>query len=242
MNRLITMFMAIILAMMFSMAALSEAQDMGNNQALNAKQQSIVTISAFTASGNMEKLQTALNECLDAGLTVNEIKEILVQLYAYCGFPRSLNAIGSFMAVLEKREKQGIKDNIGREASPFPTNKSSIELGTEIQTRLVGQPVKGPIYTFAPAIDQFLKGHLFGDIFGRDLLDFQTREIVTISALAGMAGVNPQLQAHLNIGFNTGLTEAQMKSLVSVLKVKVGQEEAANANEILGKVLRGRLK
>jgi len=85
-----------------------------------------------------------------------------------------------------------------------------------------------------------LKGHLFGDIFGRDNLDFQSREIATISALANIEGVNPQLQAHITIGFNTGLTEAQMRSLISVLDVKVGKKEADNASEILGKVLSSR--
>ena len=191
----------------------------------------------------MEKLKTALNEGLDAGLTVNEIKEILVQLYAYAGFPRSLNGIDTFMGVLEEREKKGIKDELGKEPSPLPANKSSIELGTEIQTtpdRSAGH--RGKYITFAPAIDQFLKGHLFGDIFGRDNLDFQSREIATISALANMEGVNPQLQAHFNIGFNIGLTEAQMRSLISVLEAKVGKKEADNANEILSKVLSSRAK
>ena len=235
-------FVAILFASIFSYVAITEAQKMDADQALSAKQQSIIPIAAFTANGDMEKLKTALNEGLDAGLTVNEIKEILVQLYAYAGFPRSLNALDAFMRVMEERQKKGIKDKPGREPSPLPSNKSSIELGTEIQTRLVGKPVTGAIYTFAPAIDQFLKGHLFGDIFGRDNLDFQTREIATISALANMEGVNPQLQAHFNIGFNTGLTEAQMRSLISVLEAKVGKKEAANAYEILGKVLSNRAK
>jgi 4-carboxymuconolactone decarboxylase len=87
-----------------------------------------------------------------------------------------------------------------------------------------------------------LKGHLFGDIFGRDNLDFQSREIATILALASMEGVNSQLQAHFNIGFNTGLTESQMRSLISVLEAKVGKKEADNAYEILGKVLSNRVK
>jgi alkylhydroperoxidase/carboxymuconolactone decarboxylase family protein YurZ len=78
---------------------------------------------------------------------------------------------------------------------------------------------------------------LFADIFGRDNLDFQSREIATIAALSSMKGVNSQLQAHFRIGMNTGLTEAQMNSLVSVLKSKVGKPEADNANEILNKVL-----
>jgi alkylhydroperoxidase/carboxymuconolactone decarboxylase family protein YurZ len=212
------------------------------NESLNAKQKSIVPIAAFTASGDLERLKPALNEALDAGLTVNEIKEVLVQMYAYAGFPRSLNGISTFMNVMEEREKKGIKDKIGREASPLPANKTSIELGTEIQTRLAGRPVTGPIYTFAPAIDQFLKGHLFGDIFGRDNLDFQSREIATISALANMTGVNPQLQSHFNIGLNVGLTEPQLRSLISVLEARVGKKEAGNANEVLGNVLSSKSK
>lgn len=240
MNRLITEFLAIILAMMFIIAAISEAQPMDKNQALSSKRQGIIPIAAFTAKGDLEKLKVSLNEGLDAGLTVNEIKEILVQLYAYSGFPRSLNGIGTFMGVMEERQKKGVKDETGREASPLPANKSTVELGTEIQTRLVGKPVTGAIYTFAPAIDQFLKSHLFGDIFGRDNLDFQSREIATISALASMDGVNPQLQAHFNVGLNTGLTETQLKNLISVLRAKVGKKEADNASEILGKVLSGR--
>ena len=139
MNRLIIQYLAIILALMFSIAAISEAQPMDKNQALSSKQQSIIPIAAFTAKGDLEKLKVSLNEGLNAGLAVNEIKEILVQLYAYTGFPRSLNGIGTFMTVMEERQKKGIKDEIGREASPFPANKSSVELGTEIQTSLVGR-------------------------------------------------------------------------------------------------------
>jgi 4-carboxymuconolactone decarboxylase len=236
MSRKLTTFLAFIFASMLIFAAISEAQTM-KKEGLNARQQSIVTIAAFTAKGDLQKLQTALNGGLGAGLTINEIKEILVQLYAYCGFPRSLNAIGAFMGVMEERRAKGIRDEIGKEPSPLPANKSRIELGTEIQTRLIGAPATGGYITFAPAIDEFLKGHLFGDIFGRDNLDFQSREIATISALAGMDGVNSQLQSHFNVGFNTGLTEAQMRSLISVLEAKVGKKEADNANEVLSKVL-----
>jgi 4-carboxymuconolactone decarboxylase len=241
MNNKIAVLLASIFVVMFSIAAVSEAQTM-KDEGLNARQKGIVPIAAFTAGGDMQGLKTALNEGLDAGLTVNEIKEILIQMYAYAGFPRSLNGIDNFMGVLEERGRKGIKDAPGREPGPMPADRSSIELGTEIQTRLVGKPVTGPIYAFAPTIDRFLKCHLFGDIFGRDNLDFQSREIATIAALANMKGVNSQLQSHFNVGLNVGLTEPQMRSLISVLQAKVGKNEAENANEILGKVLSGRAK
>jgi len=241
MNNKINVMLASILVVISSIVNLSEAQTV-KSEGLSARQKGIVPIAAFTASGDLQKLNTAFNEGLDAGLTVNEIKEVLIQMYAYAGFPRSLNGIAAFMGVLEERGKKGIKNEIGKEPSPMPANKSSIELGTENQTRLVGRPVTGAIYTFAPAIDQFLKAHLFGDIFGRDNLDFQSREIATIAALANMTGVNSQLQSHFNVGINVGLTEAQMRSLISVLEARVGKKEADNANEILSKVLSNRAK
>jgi 4-carboxymuconolactone decarboxylase len=241
MNNKLTALWAGLLISVFGIVTILEAQTM-KNDALNAKQKNIVTIAAFTANGDLQKLKTALNEGLDAGLTINEIKEVLVQLYAYAGFPRSLNSINTFIAVLEERQQKGIKDELGKEPSPMPADKSSIELGTEIQTRLIGAPATGKYITFAPAIDQFLKGHLFGDIFGRDNLDFQSREIATISALSNIEGVNPQLQSHFNVGFNTGLTEAQMRSLISVLEARVGKKQADNAYEILGKVLSDRAR
>jgi 4-carboxymuconolactone decarboxylase len=227
------------LALMLSIATIADAQTV-ITQALNPKQQSIVAISAFTGNGDQEKLKTALNEGLDAGLTVNEIKEVLVQLYAYAGFPRSLNGINTFIGVMEEREQKGIKDELGKEPSSMSANKSSIELGTEIQTRLIGAPATGKYIAFAPAIDKFLKGHLFGDIFGRDNLDFQSREIATISALASMAGVNPQLQSHFNVGFNVGLSLAQVRSLISVLESKIGAKEAENASAVLEKAIAAR--
>lgn len=240
-----TAFLAVICVVMFSFAAISEAQNMDANQALSAKQQSIIPIAAFTANGDMEKLRTALHEGLDAGLTVNEIKEILVQMYAYAGFPRSLNGINTFMAVMDERQAKGIKDEMGKEASPVPADMNKDEYGAKVRARLGGREVIPPpsgYQLFTPVIDTFLKEHLFADIFARDNLDYQNRELATIAALASMTGTAGQLQFHLGAAMNTGLTEAQMKDFISVLKSKVGTKEAESAYEILGKVLSNRAK
>lgn len=115
---------------------------------LNPKQQSIVAISSFTANGDLEKLKSALNEGLDAGLTVNEIKEVLVQLYAYAGFPRSLNGINTFMAVMDERKAKGISDKEGREASPMPANWNRDEYGARVrQSSAAGTPSPRPAAT-----------------------------------------------------------------------------------------------
>lgn len=222
-------------AIMMTSFALSFAQ---SSSALSTKEQSLVTISAFTANGDISRLREALKEGLDVGLSVSEIKEVIVQLYAYAGFPRSLNALHAFMDVLKERKKAGINDAPGRTANPYPINKSKLEFGTENQTRLVGTPVKGEVYEFAPAIDQFLKEHLFGDIFGRDILDYRTREIATISALGSISGAGNQLRSHFNVGMHNGLTQQQLYGIVSIIKAKVGDTEGNNAEMVLRAVLK----
>jgi alkylhydroperoxidase/carboxymuconolactone decarboxylase family protein YurZ len=244
-NRQITPFLAVICSSMFSFVAISETQKMDANQALSAKQQSIIPIAAFTANGDMDKLRTALHAGLDAGLTVNEIKEILVQMYAYAGFPRSLNGINAFMAVMDERQAKGIKDEMGKEASPLPTDMNKDEYGAKVRARLAGREMIPPpsgYQLFTPVIDTFLKEHLFADIFARDNLDYQSRELATIAALASMTGTAGQLRFHLGAAMNTGLTEAQMKGFISVLKSKVANKEAEKANEILAEVLSNRAK
>jgi alkylhydroperoxidase/carboxymuconolactone decarboxylase family protein YurZ len=60
--------------------------------------------------------------------------------------------------------------------------------------------------------------------------------------LASMEGVSAQLQSHFNAGFNVGLTQAQMRSLIAVLESQVGRTEAGNASAILDKVIATRAK
>lgn len=93
---------------------------------LDNKQQAIIPIAAFAAKGDTEKLAAEIQHGLDTGLTINEIKEVLIQLYAYAGFPRSLNALGVLMGVVEQRQQQGITDNAGEDASSFPENWNAL--------------------------------------------------------------------------------------------------------------------
>lgn len=199
---------------------------MSSASTLSAKQGSIAPIAAAMAVGDMARLDTALNRGLDAGLTVGEAKEILVQLYAYAGFPRSLNALGELMKVLEARKQRGTHDTAGREPAPIPEGRELLAVGIANQTKLIGAPVRGPLFEFAPAIDDFLKRHLFGDIFARDNLDWQSRELATVGALAALPGVESQLLSHVAVSLNVGLTTAQLRQVADALAAD-GEADAA---------------
>lgn len=192
-------------------------------------------IACFEAKGDQESLSVVINDGLDAGLTVSQIKEALSQLYAYTGFPRSLNALGTLKTVVEQRGSDPQKTTIaGDDASPLPSSYDALRQGTDVQTMLTGQPFD---YTFAPATDYYLKAHLFGDIFARDNLTYADRELVTVSALSGLEGVEPQLLAHVKGARNMGLTDSQLQDIVVALLRYVGKSEAARASGAVAQVL-----
>ncbi len=166
------------------------------------------------AKGDMMALESAIHNGLEAELTVSQIKEALSQLYAYTGFPRSLNALGVLQRVIGDRQAKGVKVIMGEDASPLSEDYDALKEGTRVQTQLVGKAFE---YEFAPATDYYLKAHLFGDIFARDNLTYADRELVTVSALSSLEGVEPQLKAHIAGARNMSVTEEQLQGIVVAL-------------------------
>ena len=205
---------------------------------LSRQQQTIPLIAAFMATSDMPNLSIALNQGLDAGLSISETREILVQLYAYVGFPRSLNALNELMTVVQARKQRGIEDAPGHEPSrAIPIGDELLAAGTANQTRISGAPVKGPVFEFAPVINQFLQTHLFGDNFERDNLDWQSRELATVGALAATPGVEPQLRSHMAASLRVGLTAAQLHEVTVLLKKHGDAQTADRANTALTQAL-----
>jgi 4-carboxymuconolactone decarboxylase len=236
-NKIIKGLLFFILTL--NITTMNAQNNINANPTLTAQEQSIVTIAALTAVTDLERLKTELNRGLDAGLTVNEIKEVLVQMYAYCGFPRSLSGISTFMTVVAERKAKGIKDAEGKEVSPISDTTDKYERGRKTLEALTktSQVKPAPGFgEFAPRIDAFLKEHLFADIFDSDVLDFQQRELATIATLSAMEGVAPQLQSHLAMGMNTGLTESKLKQVFSLIEKHIGKRQAEVANNVLSKM------
>lgn len=240
-KRMMTALLIMAIAMINNVSA-QQKTDM--KKQLSPKQQSIIAIAAVTAKGDLIKLKPVLNTALDAGLTINEIKETIVHLYAYTGFPRSLRGLQTFMAVLEERKAKGINDKKGAEASPINDGRSKYERGKAILEELTGVQETGPktgYAAFAPEIEVFLKEHLFADIFERDVLTYVERELVTVSVLSSIGGVEPMLRSHLNICLNVGITPSQLQQFIKTIKSTIGIKEAKVAQSVLEEVLKSKI-
>lgn len=190
------------------------AQNTMNSTILTPEQQSFVALASYEAIGDQVSLREAINTAFDNGLTLNQIKEVFSHLYAYTGFPRSLNALNTLQAVVNERAEAGRPVVEGPDASPLPADYNSLEAGTKVQTELCG-----PVHVaFSPANDYYLKAHLFGDIFARDVLTYQQRELVTVSALAAMQGTEPQLNSHKRIAQTSGWSSEVVEAAAALAK------------------------
>lgn len=237
-NILVITFLMIMLLSSAIVNAQAKAE-----QNLNDQQRAIVRISALTGKGDLQKLKAALNTGLDASLTINQIKEVIVHVYAYAGFPRSIRGLQTFMAVLDERKAKGINDEIGAEATAIQDQRSKYDRGKATLDSLLGAPQSSTqtgYSAFAPIIEVFLKEHLFADIFERDVLSYPQRELVTVSVLAGIGGVEPMLRSHLTICLNVGLTPGQLQQFVDIIKSSIGVDQARAAQLIFNEVLKGK--
>ena len=209
------------------------------NRVLEAREQAIVSIAAYTGKGDLAHLRQALVKGLESGMTVNEVNEVLIHAYAYCGFPRSLRAIQTFMQVIEERKSMGIKDVEGREASAIEDGGSRYERGRDILAEISGTSAAVPkagYAVFAPTIERFLKEHLFADLFERDLLTYRERELATVSVLAGVGGVEPMAYGHMSICLHLGITPEQLTALLNIVEINLGKKSSDPLRDVLGQL------
>lgn len=221
--------------------ATSEAENRHteSNKVLSVRDQAIVAVASYTGKGDLEHLRLTFVKALEAGMTINEINEVLIHAYAYCGFPRSLRAIQTFMQVVDERKANGINDTVGSDASTTPNNKSRYELGRDVLAEISGTPVDAPktgYAVFAPTIERFLKEHLFADLFGRDLLTYRERELATVSILAGVGGVEPMAYGHMSICLHLGITAEQISALLNIVETNLGKTCSEPLREVLNQL------
>ena len=169
---------------------------------------------ALEARGDLQRLDTAIRKALDGGVSVNKMKDAFAGLYAYTGFPRSLNALNTLEHVLSQRRAAGIIDDEGQpfcRPAVWDDATLALQLGTDMQTRDEGGTPWN--YTFCPQADYYMKSHLFGDIFACDQFTPAERELITVSALSAMDGVTPQFEGHKECAVFMGNTKEQVDYL-----------------------------
>ena len=218
----------------------AEARYAEANKVLTSREQAIVAVASYTGKGDLEHLKVAFVRALKAGMTINEVNEVLIHAYAYCGFPRSLRAIQTFIQVVDEHKANGINDKVGREASIITNSGNRYERGRDVLAEISGVPAdapKGGYALFAPVIERFLKEHLFADLFERDLLTYRERELATVSILAGVGGVEPMFKSHAAICLHLGIMPEQLSALLNIVETNLGKNYSEPLRIVLNQLI-----
>ena len=235
--------MTTLLGVLFG-CGIAASQTPKAEQAMDSKRQHIAEVATLTSMGDLDKLKTVLTDGLNDGMTVSELKEVMVHTYAYCGFPRALRGLQTLVAVLDERKAKGFEDDWGREASPITDARRKYERGRDILAEISGVPVDAPKADYAvlaPEIEVFLKEHLFADLFERDVLTYAERELTTVTVIASLGkGVEPMLKGHMGIALNVGVTPDELRGVLAIVEKNVGRSEADGGRLVLNELLQSK--
>ncbi|MBA4057100.1 MAG: carboxymuconolactone decarboxylase [Marivirga sp.] len=219
--------------------------DIYTRDGLDLKSKEIAVVAALTAMGTAQpQLKVHFNGALNTGSSVNEVKEVILQMSVYSGFPSCINAMNALKEVLKERQEQGIKDSIGKTAT-VPASTDRLKTGEHELYQLdslQADQLKKAFDDLSPELVKFTLGFAYADILSRDNLSKKHRQIATIAALTALGNAQPQLKFHINAGLNIGLTIEEVREIMLLMTIYAGFPSAINGTNILKEVVAGRTK
>ncbi len=217
--------------------------DIYTKDGLDLKSKEIAVVAALTAMGTAQpQLKVHINGALNTGSSINEIKEVILQMSVYSGFPSCINGMNSLKDVLKERQENGITDNNGNSATNTGET-DRLKVGEEELSKLDSLQVerlKNIYDDFSPELVRFTLEYGYGDIFSRDNLSKKHRQIATIAALTALGNAQPQLKFHINSGINIGLTKENVEDIMLLMSVYSGFPSAINGMNMLKDVINER--
>ena len=103
-----------------------------------------------------------------------------------------------------------------------------------------GEHVIDALHDIAPDLGKYIVEFAFGDIYCRENLTLQEREMITLSSLMTLGGCENQLDVHINGSLNVGITPQKIIEVFLQCIPYTGFPRVLNAVGIAKKVFKSR--
>ena len=103
-----------------------------------------------------------------------------------------------------------------------------------------GEAVIDSLADIAPDLGRYIVEFAFGDIYTREGLSLQERELVTIASLLTAGGCEPQLRVHLGGALNVGVPPEKIVEVLIHCVPYVGFPRVLNAVSVAKEVFAAR--
>ena len=98
-----------------------------------------------------------------------------------------------------------------------------------------GEKVIQTLEDIAPDLGEYIIEFAFGDIYSRQGLSLQEREMITITSLLTLGGCEPQLEVHINGSLNVGISPEKIIETFIQCITYVGFPKVLNATFVAKK-------
>jgi 4-carboxymuconolactone decarboxylase len=201
---------------------------------LDRKTRVILILASIIGSHAVSEFKIMVTAALNVGVTPIEIKEILYQSVPYVGMPQAFDFIHATNDVLAAR---GIQLPLESQSTTDP--KTRYDTGLAVQKAVFGTTID-EMYERSPKdqlhIQRFLSANCFGDYYTRTGLDINVRELVTLSILIALGGVESQIKGHMRGNLNLGHRRDMLLDVITQLLPWVGYPRTLNALSCLNEV------
>jgi 4-carboxymuconolactone decarboxylase len=212
-----------------------------NRPGLSLKSREFASLAMVIVGSNQNSsVQAHVEGALRAGATETEIKELVLQMTAYAGYPKTVTVVTAVQQMLVDLKQRGIsaassQPNLERRRQA-ESNEVRYRRGLEALNQISkasGEAVVNSFEDIAPDLGRYILEFSYGDVFSRPNLDLKTRELATVAALTGLSTTASELplKVHVNGALNVGgsrqeIVEAIMHMIPYVGFVKVQQAMA----------------
>ncbi|MGF1935950.1 MAG: carboxymuconolactone decarboxylase family protein [Nostoc sp. ChiQUE02] len=201
---------------------------------LDTKTRVMLILASIIGSQAVSEYRVMVAAALNVGVTPVEIKEILYQSVPYVGMAKAFDFVHATNEVMSSR---GIQLPLEGQSTTSPETR--YDKGLAVQKAIFGETID-QMYERSPKdqlhIQRFLSANCFGDYYTRNGVYISVRELITLSILIALGGVESQIKGHIQGNLNVGNGKDILLDLITQLLPWVGYPRTLNALKCLNEV------
>jgi 4-carboxymuconolactone decarboxylase len=182
---------------------------------------------AAAAAGRRDAIAAAARAAIAAGCPAGTLREALLTIAPFCGYPRALDALSEVRPLVPAAV---LESGLGADAVR--------RRGAALFDRVYGRDaaaVRANLAALDSEVAAWIEADAYGKVLSRPGLEPSLRERIAVVLLAAQ-GLRNQLSGHARGALNCGATPAELSAFLDAAAPFIAPEELAFARETIARV------
>lgn len=193
--------------------------DIWTREGLSRRDRSLVVITILATLNQLNQLKSHVQGAINHGLARSEVEEVFVQLAAYAGFPRAIDAMNT--AQVAMAEQLGVDALEPSPPAARVDDDARSSAARETMARITENQPPGGIGVSMGSFGATAGRWAFGEVWARPELSRRDRSLVVCTTLTTQHRPT-ELRVHLQAALNHGVTLRELEELMITVIGYVG--------------------